>query len=212
MTMTQHDVTELSEEISKAAKTVAFQWPGVIDAEDIEQTIYLHLLERPNSIEKLLEEFDERQRLNAIIKIGHQIATQERADYEVFSGNFRYSVNEVKRLLEHRALHNAMDLKNGMAELERKNSKYAEVIVRKYLRGELFAKEDEASRSRLKRALTALTTEMNRSFKQQRDHDGPGSRKPVRASKAHYVTKSHWDDESIEAVNRLMAQARVSGR
>ncbi len=241
------DVMRLKVEVEKAAKTVAFKWPNVVSADDMEQELYLHLLESPGSVEKLLNEFNDKDRLNAVVAIGHKIAGKERDDYEVFSGNFRYSVNEVKTLLEDRALHHESpelgsnwsvsedfiqggefedkvinklasetDLRKGMKMLRAKNSKYAELVTRRYLLGEIPSENTpEAARARdtLSRALTALTKEMNRSFKeQQRDHDGPGSRKPVSAQKAHYKSKQNWDDESSEAVNRLIAQAKVSGR
>jgi hypothetical protein len=237
------DISVLAEDIKKAARTVSFQWPTVVDADDLEQDIYVHLLERKGSLEKLLTEFDGRNRLNAIIAIGHQIASQERDAYDIFSGNFRYSVDEVRRILEERALHDEdpslgsnwtisddyiskggefedavlnrssceIDLLRGFGRLLKQNSKYAEIIRRRYLLSESFS--DGADRKQLNRALTALTSEMNRSFKQQqREHDGPGSRKPVSAAAAHYKSKANWDDESSEAVERLMAQAKVSAR
>jgi hypothetical protein len=236
------DVLRLKVEVEKAAKTVAFKWPNVVSEEDMEQELYLFLLERPGVIEKLLAEFDDKNRLNAVVALGHQIASKERDDYEVFSGNFRYSVNEVKGLLEDRALHHESpelgsnwsvsedfiqggefedtvlnklasetDLRRGLKMLAAKNSNYAEIIQRRYLRDEVIPQSETGARDRLTRALTALTTEMNRSFKQQqKDHDGPGSRKPVTAQQAHYKSKANWDDESGEAVNRLIAQAKVS--
>jgi len=233
--LTLHDSTEgnvvgtnvlsLEKEVHKAAKSVAHQWPGIVEADDLEQDIYLRLLESPGSVDKLLNEFDDRNRLNAIIQIGHQIAAQERTDYEVFSGNFRYSVNEVKRLLEDRALHNENpelssnwsvaedfvskggefedtvlnksssenDLRRGMKRLRERNSKYAEVIDRRYLRDEVIPQEDRAERTRLTRALTALTTEMNRSFKQQqRQHEGPGSRRAISNAAAYVKSNQQY--------------------
>jgi hypothetical protein len=234
------NISALYNEIAKAARTVAFQWPGIVEEEDLTQDITVKLLESPSSIDKLINEFDDRQRLNAIVQIGHRIASKERADYEVFSGNFRYSVDEVRRILEDRALHNEnpelgsswsvsddfitggefedavlykssseIDLKRGMTRLKARNPKQAAVILERYLGGEVI--EQGSRRNLLDRALTALTTEMNRSFKQQqREHQGPGKRKPVSAAAAHYRSKANWDDESSEAVNRLLAQAKVS--
>jgi hypothetical protein len=224
-------VLDMKNEVTKAAKTVAFQWPGIVEADDLEQDITLHLLESPGSVEKLLRDFDDRQRLNAIIKIGHKIASEERTDYELFSGNFRYSVNEVKQILEDRVLHNESpelgsnwsvadytssggefadtvntklatetDLRRGMDRLRKVNSGYAEVIDRRYLKDEVFAKEDEASRTRLSRALTALTTQMNRSYKQQfmERPDGPGSRSRMSRSAAQKASSSDWDGDAAE--------------
>ncbi len=217
------NVLLLENEVRKAAKSVAHQWPGIVEQDDLEHDIFLRLLGSPGSVDKLLNEFDDRNRLNAIIQIGHQIAAQERTDYEVFSGNFRYSVNEVKRLLEDRALHNdtpeldsnwsvaedfvskgsefpdtvlnkssqETDLRRGMKRLRERNSKYAEVIERRYLRSEVL--EAGPERTQLHRALTALTTEMNRSFKQQkRQHLGPGSRKAMSNAAAYVKSNQQY--------------------
>jgi hypothetical protein len=233
------NISALYNEIAKAARTVAFQWPGIVEEDDLTQDIAVQLLESPASIDKLINEFDDRQRLNAIVQIGHRIASKERADYEVFSGNFRYSVDEVRRILEDRVLHNEdpelgsswsvaddfitggefedavlrkssseIDLQRGMSRLEKVNKEYVAIIRQRYLNE---VPTGELSRVKLTRAVTALTTEMNRSFKQQqREHQGPGKRKPVSAAAAHYRSKANWDDESSEAVNRLLAQAKVS--
>lgn len=228
--MTTNNVLELSKEIGKAAQTVAYQWPGVVEADDAEQMLYTHLLERPNAIDKLLNDFDEKQRLNAIIQIGHQLASEERADYDVFSGNFRYSVDEVRRLLEFRALHHEepslgsnwsisedfisggefedavltkmaseTDLRNAMKRLRESNEGYADIITRRYLGGESLSVEG-GDRMRLNRALNALTTQMNRSFKQQHAEraDGPGTRKRVSRSAAYTKSSSDYDGDDFD--------------
>lgn len=216
--LTMNNISGLSKEIGKAAKTVAMQWPTVVEQDDLEQDIYLHLLESPGSVEKLLNDFDDKNRLNAIIAIGHKIANKERVDYEVFSGNFRYSVNEVKKLLEKQTFKDASlsrtstsgDLIEGMRRLRDSTPQYAEIIQRRYAQGEQIT--SNADLIRLGRATESLTTEMNRSFKSTKHDDGPGSRKPVTATAAHYKSKQNWDDQSADAVERLQRQARVSGR
>ena len=221
-----HNVNALAKDIQKAAKTVAFQWPGIVEADDLTQDISVKLLESPSSVEKLLTDFDDRQRLNAIIKIGHQIAAKERTDYEVFSGNFRYSVNEVKRLLDDRALQNddpslrsnwtisdnftkggefadavntksssETDLRRGMDRLTATNERYAEIIQRRYLTGESVSGNDSST---LSRALTQLTTNMNRSFKQRHAErpDGPGTRKAISNSHAQLLSSRQYGGDN----------------
>jgi hypothetical protein len=218
-------VLDMKNEVTKAAKAVAFQWPGIVEADDLEQDITLHLLDRPGSVEKLLRDFDDRQRLNAIIKIGHQIAAQERTDYDLFSGNFRYSVNEVKQILEDRVLHNESpelgsnwsvadytstggefadtvntklatetDLRRGMAHLRKVNSKYAEAIESRYLRDEVIPRDDRAQKTLLSRALTSLTTQMNRSYKRQfvERPDGPGTRRAMTNAAAYVKSNQQY--------------------
>lgn len=213
------NVLVLSKEVSKAARTVAIQWPTVVEADDLEQDIYTHLLESPASIDKLVNEFNDKDRLNAIIAIGHKIASKERLDYEVFSGNFRYSVDEVKKLLDKQTFKDAKfgntstseDLRRGMESLRVSSPQYAEIIESRYIDGEFV--KSPAEGMRLVRAVEALTTEMNRSFKNDKStHQGAGSRKPVTATAAHYISKRNWNDDSTEAVLRLQNQARVSGK
>jgi hypothetical protein len=242
----QMDVMDMQDEVRKAAKTVAHKWPNVVNADDMEQDIYLRLLESPGSVEKLLNDFSDRSRLNAIVRIGHEIAKIEREDYEIFMGDFRYSVDEVKKILDNRALIDLYeldeetnlksswgayfsvsnefenkvvekvaiesDVRRAMESLASKNSRYAEVIQRRYGKEEVIPQDESAEHKRLGRALTALTKEMNRDYKRAQQNDGPGSRKPVTAQQARYKSKKNWDDESSEAVQRLMNQARVSGR
>ena len=222
--MTAYNIMDLSKEVTKAAKSVTYQWPGIVEADDLEQDIYMKLLETPNSVEKLLNDFDDKQRLNAIIQIGHQIASKERADYDVFSGNFRYSVDEVRRLLENRALHHEdpslgsnwtisedyvkggefedavltklaseTDLRNGMKRLRKANPGYADMIQRRYFTGESIV--EGSDRTRLSRALTALATQMNRSFKRQfaERPDGPGTRKATHRRSAQVKSSQQYD-------------------
>ena len=240
------NVMDMQDEVRKAAKTVAYKWPNVVNADDMEQDIFLNLLESPESVRKLLDDFSGRARLNALISIGHKIASKERDDYDIFLGDFRYSVDEVKKILDNRALVDLYeldeetnlksswgayfsvsnefenkvvekvaiesDLRRAMESLASKNSRYAEVIQRRYGKEEVIPQDEPAEHKRLGRALTALTKEMNREYKRAKRTDGPGSRKPVSATAAHYKSKQNWDDQSAEAVERLQRQARVSGR
>jgi hypothetical protein len=199
-------VLDMSKEVHKAAKSVAFQWPGVVEADDLEQEIYLHLIERPNVIDTLLNDFDDKRRLSALIKLGHQIAAGERADYEVFSGNFKYSVDDVKRKLKWASNKGAAksignlsmdnDLKAGMSRLEESNQGYAEAIRLRYEEGVIPSGADQ---DRLSHALTALTTQMNRSHKQQYvdSPDGPGTRKVMSRAAAIAHTNREYNGENL---------------
>lgn len=212
----------LTKQINRAAKSVAFQWPGIVEADDVEQSIWLRLLESPGSMDKILG-MDDAAQSRAIIGIGHQLASKERTDYEHFSGNFRYSVNEVKNLLESGILKdlgygvksswsteeyiakggefadavlskNSMetDLRRGLRWVESVNSKYYEVIRRRYLRDEVLV--DSADQRLVQRALASLTTQMNRSFKRQHAErpDGPGTRRVISNSTAGVISAQQY--------------------
>ncbi|OHT98289.1 hypothetical protein BKG71_19420 [Mycobacteroides chelonae] len=185
--------------IRRAAKSVAFQWPGILDKDDAEQGIATKLLESPGSLEKIAG-MDDKARYRAVVGIGHQIASQERDDLDQFRGNFNYSVNDVKLLLSKGVLieritddfHCAQfDLEQALPAIA---DSYFEAIQRRYYDNEPTA-DDSAYGSALSRGLTALTTEMNRSYKRryaERD-DGPGTRHAVSSAAARALSSSQYD-------------------
>lgn len=187
---------QIARDIAKAAKSVAYQWPGVIEAGDVEQSIWLELLQSPNTFQ-VLRTMDSGPRYRTISKLGHRIASAERTDYEHFSGDFRYSVNEVKNVLDSGVLSNVettlrsswtaeeyttrssgfedatltkisveTDLRRAMDDLDTGTPQYADVIRRRYLYGENVTATG-AMHTRLSRALTRLTDLMNRSYKRR---------------------------------------------
>lgn len=96
--MTLHMIDDWMKDIRKIARKVEYDWPGVVEADDIVQEVCLHILERPGT-QRDLSEMDHNSRYRTIHKIAQRIASQERDAYDVFSGNFRYSVDEVERLV-----------------------------------------------------------------------------------------------------------------
>ena len=199
--------TMFSRLVSKAAVNVAWQWPGVLTSEEAEQEIWLKLMESPGSMKKLRDSFDDKQRLNAIIQMGHQIGNRLLNEEMIATGNFRYSVNAVKNILKDAAEQERdpsakkvtksalLDMKRGMEALREKNAGYAEAISERYRSGEIPLAG--AASSRLSRALTALTTCMNREHK--RNHavrdDGPGTRKAISSAAARVVSTTEWQGD-----------------
>lgn len=214
-------IEDLLPQIKKAAKSVAYQWPGAVEQDDMEQDIIVRLLEAEGVLQKLYNSED-KERLQALIWWGNQIAIKERADYEVFSGNFRYSVNEVKRLLAGGMLRGQnpatgsswsaedylsgdnsfedavltrysteMDLTRAMKVLAKRENGYARVIIIRYL---LKGELDAAQRKTLSRALKSLTDEMNRSFKRQHVESphGPGTRHAVSNATAQRISAKQY--------------------
>ncbi|WP_280350416.1 hypothetical protein [Nocardia abscessus] len=181
--------------IRRAARSVAYQWPEVADADDIEQGIYLRLLESPGSVEKI-NEMEDAARYRAVVGIGHQLASEERDDYSHFSGNFAYSVDDVKSLLQRGVLSYpvsgfdsaVVDLRIAMDRLDDVAVDYAASIRSRYLWWEIPTRSTE--KTTLSRALTALADEMNRSNRKRfaEHHDGPGSRTVVSNAAAKAAT------------------------
>lgn len=175
-------MVELEASVKRASKLVALQWPGVMDTDDIEQSIWLHLVERPGTVESLLG-MEDKPAFRSITRIGHRIAAQERMDYDYYNGSYRYSHNEIKSLLEDGII--AFPLASFTAErvdmldaLEEIAEPYKAAILRRYVELDTKTSEDKAFENALKRGLEALVDEMNKCHKRrysERD-DGPGTR------------------------------------
>lgn len=170
---------QLKDDVHSAALSVAREWPEVIEPGDVEQEIWLYILERPN-IGKKLEEMATSERHRTLRRIGHQIASEYRASYEVFSGNIYYGTKDVRRILEKvsngeddgaddpwlayptdspgSAAHTEqMDLQSGLERLHDKNHLYAMYVEAHYFSAQSYHKHS----NELTRAVDALTRCMN---------------------------------------------------
>ncbi|WNM66879.1 helix-turn-helix DNA binding domain protein [Mycobacterium phage Milcery] len=183
---------ELAPVIRRAAKSVAFQWPGIVEQEDVEQEIWAHLLARESTLEKV-SEMESRAQYRAIVGIGHQIASQERTDYDHYKGSYTYAVEDVKNLLKRGVLTTkvdgfdaaVVDLMEGLEKLVVKTPQYVEAIISRYADEEV--PSTKSGKNQLSRGLEALTKAMNQSARVQfatRD-DGPGTRGQV-STEDHY--------------------------
>lgn len=211
------DTTQWDKEIQKAAAKAERDWPGVAEAEEITQEVYIKILESPGTVESL-SYMDDDARYRTLHKIAQRIASRERVDLEHFTGNFRYSVNEVKQLLSSGALTEVAgaigsswsseervsegdsvadsalatatavaDLEAGLRHLARSNDRYSELIQRRYLGGESIS-EPSDSRA-LARALVSLTEKMNHAHK--RSHDNSRQMRKVVSNSAARAISSH---------------------
>ena len=176
-------MVELEATVKRASKVVALQWPGVVEADDIEQSIWLHLVENPGSVQSILA-MEDKPAFRSVTRIGHRIAAQERMDYDYYKGSYRYSHNEIKSLLEDGII--AFPLASFSAErvdmldaLEEIAETYKAAILRRYVELDTKTSEDNSYHLALKRGLESLVDEMNKCHKRrysERD-DGPGTRK-----------------------------------
>ncbi|QGJ97098.1 DNA binding protein [Mycobacterium phage PetterN] len=193
---------ELEPVIRRAANSVAFQWPGIVEQEDVEQEIWARLLESESSLKKV-KAMEKREQYRAIVGIGHQIASRERTDYDEYKGSYTYSVADVKSLLKRDVLTTrvdgfdaaVVDLMEGLEALARRDlelveagkrpTNYVEAVVSRYADGVVPRSKPE--QNALSRGLEALTKAMNQSARVQfseRD-DGPGTRGQV-STEDHY--------------------------
>lgn len=200
--LTSNDILKLRPTIQKAAKSVAYNWPGILDADDAEQMITMKLLESPGSVQKILD-MDRSAQYRAVVGIGHQLASQERADYERFKGSYRYSVKEVKDILSAGVLvedlngfHEfALDLIEAMTTLTSRTPQYVDAVLDRY--ADFNIPKQGADAQRLSSALETLTIEMNKSNKRQytaRD-GGPGTRKAITNAAAQRISMQQYSGD-----------------
>lgn len=181
-------------DIQRAARVTALEWPNVIDADDAEQEIVLLLLSDAYAV--TAAGLDEKARLRVLVKIGAQIASRYRGEYETFSGNVMYSTKEVRKLLDGGALTERgdrfdpgrADVQGSLADL---SDDHRAILRARYAEGA--APSDARSRKQLQRAVDALTELMNRvRRKNTREHDdGPGSRKAISNEQARRLSRQH---------------------
>jgi len=101
----------LEREIERVARHMKLEWPEVVDSwEDMASEIVVHLI-RKRYATKVLD-MDTWPRKRLLGKIGQQIASVMRDDYEHFNGNFRYSTDEVRRYLENGAIEDSLGVEN----------------------------------------------------------------------------------------------------
>ncbi|AIG78427.1 Hypothetical protein AJAP_27920 [Amycolatopsis japonica] len=185
---------EILPDIRRAAKRVGREWSAVTTAEDVEQEIVLHLLTK-DTAEKLAD-FDDAARGVTLYRIGTQIAAQERIDYDHFTGNYRYSTNDVRKILDLDALlkirertsAEEADLDEGMAMLRKRHARYAEVVVLRY------RFKENVDRRVLHRAVDALAECMNSVHIGRRIAyvEGPGSRTAFTNDQAQRVSRGDY--------------------
>lgn len=218
MTSNEHElVLKLAPSIKAAARTVSFQWPGVMNADEIEQQLYVKLLESPGTVLKVLA-FESKVVDRFITRMGHQIASQERTDYSHYKGAYNYSAHEVKKLLKSGGLKEqsiqaqtfeekvsagkepttqipvqVTDLRAALVRVSEKNEPYASAIINRFRLDEYPANKSEENA--LSRGIEALVNEMNRVRRVGHDErrDGPGTRSPIDSEAARNLSDSQWD-------------------
>lgn len=189
---------ELMPLVKRAAKAVAFQWPGVIERDDAQQEICLALLKRPKTIKKIAG-MDYQAGYRAVVGIGHQIASEERTKYDYYKGSYFYSVKEVKDLLAREILvyrdkfrSEWVDMELALQEIA---PQYHEAITRRYI--DKLIPETQRQKDAQKRGLVSLTNKMNAVHRRlfvERD-DGPGTRKAISNAQAYAISAHQYDGD-----------------
>ncbi|MEO6086934.1 MAG: hypothetical protein ABIQ18_27865 [Umezawaea sp.] len=191
--MSKDSVSEvdLNADIEWAGRVVSQEWPGIIEADDARQEIWVKILESPTYVEQLTA-MPHKGRRRALAIIGHRAASRYRADFEVFSANVRYSTSEVRALLEDGALLDDrevfdaahLDVEIALGDLVPRHS---DIITARYARGAMVTDTKAVTR-----AVDALTAAMNRSARARAAvrGDSPGSRRAMSNASAQAITRN----------------------
>lgn len=195
--MTLNNGTEIKSAIRRAVSSVAFQWPDVIEQDDLEQELWVWYLERPSAQAKL-GAADKSERHKLLVRQGHLIASRKNQENLRFAQEFTYTIDDVKNVLagKDRRDDSLDDLDEAMNLLRERNADYAEAIKSKY--GDHLTPSGRTESNRLYQAHLVLTDLMNQVYRDKASGfvafpgmtlgDGPGSRKAISNSTAQSLT------------------------
>ena len=167
--------------VVKVARAASVRWNGIMDPDDIEQSLWMFIMERP-SVSTYMESHSDGEIVNALRRQADSICSEERAAYDYFAGNYHYNTGEVasmfSRLLEDERLlsDERVDLQLGLDELKAFHPNYFERVQRYFIEGQPYSSSAE-QRSK-SRALEKLTSIMNRKRNERERNrtEGPGTR------------------------------------
>jgi hypothetical protein len=183
---------DLAADVAKAARKAAYGWPEMVDADDVEQEIWVRLLESPGRAQ-LARRLPEDERVGLLTMIGRQASSDLRDDYDHFHGNYFYDRQEVVQHLENGALTNdtpcddpeILDITEAMSGIRDRH----QILIRKrFVFGEFVGKTDKDA---LGRAVTSLTRQMNRIHRNRQlpYEQGPGTRRVLSNGHARVITE-----------------------
>ncbi|WP_156161938.1 hypothetical protein [Nocardia vulneris] len=157
------DTEELNKVIRRAANAVVYEWPSIIEADDLAQELWIQVLESPATY-AFLEDKTARERMNLLCRMGHRIAVRHRNNNVRFSIQVQYGVDDIKAALTGQSLwpEIAEDIARGLAALQERDEDYSDRYVESiqaFVHNE--APATEAERKRRSRAFVALTEETN---------------------------------------------------
>lgn len=194
----------LKKSVKTAANVTADEWNGIVESDDVEQELWLKLLESPGSTAKLTE-MNATARKKSLLRMGKQIATEERSSYELFSDQVHYSTDDVREMLEAGALvgegfnsdDERMDFEFAIEMVRENNSQYIEYLW-DYFEAGSSTLHDETNRKRVSRSVRYLSDCMNNTTKGRReDYSGPGSRTAISNARAMANSSTIWDGPKI---------------
>ena len=178
-----HDeaVIGLKDAVRKAAQQAETRWNKLLDADDIEQELWVFILES-RAVQATLAALDDKDKVARLKKKADSICSKEKLDYERFTGNFLYTPADVRRILarlsgDERILDDeAIDFGIGFEALEDEYPQYYSAIRDFYFFGR--SVENKSDKNLKYRAVDRLAELMNRKrSKREADrNEGPGTK------------------------------------
>lgn len=194
---------EISEEfyahVDKVAKSASYKWAD-LDWEDIRQDMWVHFLERPNEMDRILED-DHETRDKKLRRVATQVAVAEVHGYEQYSGQYIYGRDEVRSLLElgvpfrrddMGTATERTDLSLALVQMQGTNKAQFHILTDRYYKG--VYDSTPANRKLMERALDTTTLLMNQihNIREYTYHSGPGARQVLSNTTSVAITGS-WE-------------------
>ncbi|TRX43714.1 hypothetical protein [Corynebacterium guaraldiae] len=162
-----HDeaVIGLKDAVRKAAQQAETRWNKLLDADDIEQELWVFILES-KAVQATLSALDDENKVARLKKKADSICSREKLDYERFTGNFLYTPADVRRILsrlagDERILDDeAIDFGIGFEALEDEHFHYYEAVRDFYFLGRKVKNKSDEHLKR--RCVDKLAELMNR--------------------------------------------------
>lgn len=182
--MNDEYVREVAASVKAAARHAETRWNGVMEADDIEQELWMFIMESP-SVQRALEQLQEQDRVARLHTKANSIVSREKLSYDHFTGNYHYTPSDVRELLEQLgkeeeiSLEERLDLELGIELLKDQHESYYTALKSWYVLG--IPAESGAAKRKLYRAVDKLADLMNRK-RSQRELDrveGLGTKKEV---------------------------------
>ncbi|WP_431941630.1 hypothetical protein [Nocardia grenadensis] len=199
------DNEELNKIFRKAADSVSYTWPEVIEVDDLAQELWIWYLESP-SVRRMLAGLPKHEGYNLIVRQGHNLASAARDRNARFSGRIRYIPADVVCMLESRGRISPEmrdDLEDGMNALRDRTGTHTAALTARFVNKAI--PESKTEQKQLERAVNALTEEMNRAVRAKFERmtpipggtlgDGPGTRRTAFPNDFDQVPRNIFDDE-----------------
>lgn len=169
--LTNDQVAELKPAVEKVARQAERRWNEFMPADDIEQELWLFIMTSQSVIDYLLQN-NEALRVRALKRKADSICSNERMDYDHFTGNYSYVPKDVRRILENLTQERRnldeeqFDLDEGLKVLKRKYPKYHEAVINQFWYGYPVGNNESEKKLR-QRAVDKLADLMNRKHLQR---------------------------------------------